>query len=99
MWNDIWIYHRFNQFLPEKAILRKWISPCRASPYQKDMVAMWDTLHIIEDLKYYDLESAIEMLKVHFDLFRESDGMCAQDYKISRDFAPKIFGRWLNEKT
>ncbi len=84
LWENIWVYHRFNMFQPEKVFKKRWISPCRVSEYQKDMLAMWDTLHIIEDLKYYKVELALDLLGLHYNLIRESDGMWAQDQKIGR---------------
>lgn len=79
LWKHVWILHRTSTYHPEGIFQYPWESPCRWSTYQRPIIAMWDTLHIIEDLMYYDIDMAVQQLKNHFKLYRESDGMIAQD--------------------
>ncbi|MCP4761363.1 MAG: hypothetical protein GY870_06250 [archaeon] len=79
LWLDSWVLHRINTFNPENFFEHNWTCPSRFSETHYDKLAMWDTIHIIEDLKWYDIETASNMIKMHFGLFRESDGMAARD--------------------
>ncbi|MBD3351348.1 MAG: hypothetical protein GF364_07655 [Candidatus Lokiarchaeota archaeon] len=79
LWRDAWVLYRLNIYNPEGPFNHKWITPCRHTDYQYDKLAMWDTLHIVENIKWYDVKTAEHLLEMQFGLFRASDGMVAQD--------------------
>jgi len=79
LWDYVWVLHRVNTYEAEGIFKDNWESPCRWSYYQRPMIAMWDTLHIIEDLMVWNNCYALKQMKNHLALYRASDGMIAQD--------------------
>lgn len=79
IWEDSWVLYRINAYNPEGPFKNIWMTPCRHTDYQYDKLAMWDTLHMVEDLKWYKPDAAVKLLEMQFDLYRQSDGMIAQD--------------------
>ncbi|MHA1341174.1 MAG: MGH1-like glycoside hydrolase domain-containing protein [Promethearchaeota archaeon] len=86
VWDDAWVLYRLNMYYPEGPFKYRWITPCRHTDYQYDKIAMWDTLHIIEDIKWYDPNLAVNLLEMQFELFRGTDGMLAQDMSCGDKF-------------
>ncbi|MBN2157628.1 MAG: hypothetical protein JW776_16395 [Candidatus Lokiarchaeota archaeon] len=70
LWADSWVLHRINTFYPERHLSTKWICACRNSSELSNKISVWDTVHIIEDLKFYDLKRAEEQLRILTDLYK-----------------------------
>jgi hypothetical protein len=79
VWKDSWVLYRLNTFYPEGPFPYKWISSCRNASYQYDKITMWDIIHIVEDLKWYDQDLSSKMLNMYLGMFRKSDGMIIQN--------------------
>jgi hypothetical protein len=56
-----------------------WETPSWFSCEQRDITAMWDTAMIIEDVLPYAPEHSIDQWKTHLQLYRDIDGMWAQE--------------------
>ncbi len=89
MLQDTWMLHRVSMYNPEGRMENIWESPCRVASYQRGIVAMWDTIHIIEDVLPFSTDIALGYLKNHFKLYRNSDGMVALDYAVNDTQPPK----------
>jgi len=74
------ILHRVSMYGPEGMLANPWSTPCRTSEYQRPMIAMWDTLHIVLDLMAMgELELAARELANHYAQQDEQSGQMPQD--------------------
>ena len=72
LWADSWVLHRINTYNPERIFNSKWISTCRSSKELSNKISVWDTLHSIEDLKFYDLKQAENQLTILTNLYQSN---------------------------
>ncbi len=70
LWSDSWVLHRINTFNPENDFDTDWITTCRNSKELSKKISVWDTVHIIEDLKFYDLKQAENQLNILTNLYQ-----------------------------
>jgi len=74
------ILHRVSMYGPEGILPNPWSTPCRTSEYQRPMIAMWDTLHIVLDLLAMgELELSARELANHYAQQDEQSGQMPQD--------------------
>ncbi|MFH1613542.1 MAG: trehalase family glycosidase [Planctomycetota bacterium] len=75
-WEHAWIVHRTSTFEPEGIMVDKW--ECSGGRfYPRCCMAMWDTLHNIEDTMWIDIDRATGQMRNHLMLYREKDAMFA----------------------
>ncbi len=72
LWADSWVLHRINTYNPERQFQTRWITTCRTSKEYSNKISVWDTVHIIEDLKFYDLKQAENQLNILTDLYKSN---------------------------
>jgi len=72
--------HRVSMYGPEGVLPNPWSTPCRSADYQRPMIAMWDTLHVVLDmLAMGEKELAARQLMNHYAQQDERTGQMAQD--------------------
>jgi len=74
VWNDSWILYRLNMYNPESSFKYNWIVSSRENEYKFNKISGWNYINIIEDLKWYNPNLAVDLLKDQFGLIRENDG-------------------------